>query len=160
MYFIYLLAIISLIISFIINRQKTIKAINIGIKKIKKIAPAFTSILVVISIILSLVPNEMIVKHLGNTDSYFGVLIASILGSITIIPGPISYPLCGILVDEGVSYSVIAAFSSSLMLVGVLTFSVEKAYFGRKFAILRNVVSFIIALLIAFVFSFIKSDLS
>ena len=160
MYFIYFITVFSLLISFLKDPQKTKKAIKIGIKKLWKITPIFLSILVVISIVLSIIPNEVIVKYLGNNNSYFGVFIAAILGSVTIIPGPISYPLSGILVDQGVAYSVIAAFTSSLMLVGVLTFPVEKKYFGRRFAILRNLISFVIALLIAFVFSFIKIDLS
>ena len=160
MYFIYIITAISLLISFITNQQKTKKAIKIGLKKIGKIAPTFISILIVISIILSVVPNKLIIQYLGSNDSYLGVLIASLIGSATIIPGPISYPLSGILVAQGVSYSVIAAFTSSLMLVGVLTFPAEKKYFGMRFALLRNLTSFIIALLIAFVFSFIKMDLS
>jgi len=160
MYFIYILTAITLLISFLKDQQKTKKAIKIGAKKLWKITPIFLSILVVISIVLTFIPNEMIVKYLGNNDSYFGVLMASIIGSATIIPGPISYPLSGILVKQGVSYSVVAAFTSSLMLVGVLTYPAEKAYFGKKFAILRNVFSFFIALIIAFVFSFIKIDLS
>ncbi len=160
MYFIYFLTAVSLLFSFFKDQEKTKKAIKIGMKKLWKITPTFLSILIVISIVLSLVPNEMIIKYLGNNNSYFGVLIATIFGSATIIPGPISYPLSGILVKQGVSYSVIAAFTSSLMLVGVLTFPAEKKYFGKKFALLRNLISFVIALVIAFIFSFIKIDLS
>ena len=84
-----------------------------------------------------------------------GVIIASIIGSVTVMPGPIAYPLCGILLEKGVSYSVIAAFSSSLMLVGFLTFPVEKSYFGKKFTILRNVFSLIIAIILALIFSLV-----
>ncbi len=160
MYFIYIITGISLLISFISSPQKTKKALKIGAKKIGKIAPTFLAILIVISIILSIVPNELIIQYLGKNNSYLGVFIASLIGSTTIIPGPISYPLAGILAKQGVSYSVIAAFTSSLMLVGVLTYPAEKKYFGKQFAILRNLLSFIIALLIAFVFSFIKIDLS
>ena len=159
MHFIYILTIIALILSFIANRQKTKKALIIGAKKLWNITPPFVSILVAVSIILYLIPNNLIVKYLGNADSYLGVIIASIIGSITVMPGPISYPLCRILLDEGFAYSVIVAFSSSLMLVGVLSFPIEKAYFGKKFAILRNVISFIIVLIIAFIFSLVSGSL-
>ncbi|MEA3317155.1 MAG: hypothetical protein U9R54_04295 [Bacteroidota bacterium] len=157
--YIYILTGISVIVSFMVNRKKTKKALIIGAKKIWNIIPPFISILVAVSIVLYLIPNEVIVKYLGSADSCLGVIIASLIGSITVMPGPISYPLCGILVDEGVSYSVIAAFTSSLMLVGVLSFPVEKTYFGKKFAILRNCISFIIALLIALVFSLVEGKL-
>lgn len=159
MNYIYILTIIAVIISFILDRKKTISAFMIGMKKLWKITPPFISILITVSIVLYLIPNDVIIKYLGTDDSFFGVIIASIIGSVTVMPGPISYPLCGILVDEGVSYSVIAAFSSSLMLVGILSFPIEKLYFGKKFAIMRNIISFVIALIIAFIFSLINYKL-
>ncbi|MEA1987466.1 MAG: hypothetical protein U9N76_08265 [Candidatus Marinimicrobia bacterium] len=156
MYSIYILTIVLVILSFAINRQKTKKAFVIGAKKLWHITPPFVSILIGVSIVLYLVPNDVIVKYLGNADSYFGVVIASIIGSATVMPGPIAYPLCGILVQQGVAYSVVAGFSSSLMSVGVITFPMEKAYFGSKFAVLRNLISFVIALIIALVFSLVS----
>ena len=159
MYLLYLITLVATVVSFIINRKKTKKAVITGAKKLWNITPPFISILVAISIILYLVPNDMIVQHLGGSDSYLGVIIASLIGSVTVMPGPIAYPLCGILLDNGISYSVVAAFSSSLMLVGVITFPLEKAYFGTKIAILRNLISFFIALIIAFVFSLVSGRL-
>ncbi len=151
--FLYILTVVAVIISLIANRQKTKKAFIVGSKMLWMITPPFISILVSVSILLHLMPNEMIVDYLGDSNSYFGVVVASIIGSITVIPGPIVYPLCGILLEKGVSYSVIAAFSSSLMMVGVLSFPVERAYFGNKFALLRNIVSLFITLVIALIFS-------
>lgn len=159
MNFLYILTMVAVIISFSANRQKTKKAFLVGAKKLWRITPPFVSILVSVSIVLHLIPNEMIVNCLAGSNSYFGVVIALIIGSITVMPGPIVYPLCGILLDKGVSYSVIAAFSSSLMMVGVLTFPVERAYFGKKFALLRNIISLIIALVISLIFSLVSGKL-
>jgi len=44
---------------------------------------------------------------------------------------------------------VISAFTTTLMMVGILTFPIEKEYFGVKVAFLRNIMSFIIALAVA-----------
>ena len=159
MNFIYFLTIIVTIISFSIDQQKTKKALIIGIKKLWKIAPTFVSILISVSMVLYFIPHNLIVDYLGGSDSYFGVAIALIIGAVTVMPGPIVYPLCGILVEKGVSYSVIAAFSSSLMMVGVLTFPMEQAYFGKKFAILRNLISLVMALIIALIFLFAEGRL-
>jgi len=46
---------------------------------------------------------------------------------------------------------VLAAFTTTLMMVGVLTAPIEKAYFGMRVTILRNVISFFIALIVAVV---------
>ena len=123
------------------------------------ITPPFMSILIMLSIVLYFVPNELIVDYLGDSNSYSGVFIASIIGAITVMPGPIVYPLCGIMVSKGVSYGVIAAFSSSLMMVGIVTFPIEKSYFGFKFTLLRNIISLFIALVIAVVFSLVDGRL-
>lgn len=159
MIFIYILTAIVTIVSFFIDRQKTKKAFIVGAKKLWKITPPFVSVLVSVSIVLYFVPNSLIADYLGGSNSYFGVAIASLIGSVTVMPGPIVYPLCGILVEKGISYSVIAAFSSSLMMVGVLTFPMEQAYFGKKFAILRNLIGLVIALIIALVFSLVEGRL-
>jgi uncharacterized membrane protein YraQ (UPF0718 family) len=44
---------------------------------------------------------------------------------------------------------VLSAFTTTLMMVGILTFPIEKAYFGPKVTILRNVLSFLVALIVA-----------
>ncbi len=159
MNFLYILTGVAVIISLIADRQKTKKAFIVGSKKLWMITPPFVSVLVSVSIVLHLVPHDMIVEYLGGSDSYFGVVVASIIGSIAVMPGPIVYPLCRILLDKGVSYSVIAAFSSSLMMVGILSFPVERAYFGKKFALLRNIVSLFIAFVIALIFSLVSGRL-
>ncbi len=56
------------------------------------------------------------------------------------MPGFIAFPLSGILLSKGVPYMVISAFTTTLMIVGVLSYPVEKAYFGTKVTIMRNVV--------------------
>lgn len=105
--------------------------------------------LIVLSISLFLIPDEVILKYLGEASKIFGVFIASALGSITLMPGFIAFPLCGILLKKGVSYMVLSAFSTTLMMVGILTYPIESSYFGVKVTILRNVISFFVALIIA-----------
>ncbi|MBU2648598.1 permease [bacterium] len=151
MVYLYILTGVLLLVSLIKDRKKTARALKIATKKIYHILPAFLSMLVLVSIILFLVPNSLISYYLGGSGKLVGVIIASVFGSITLMPGFISFPLCGILLQKGVSYTVLSAFSTTLMMVGVITFPVEKAYFGVKVTILRNVMSYFIALVIALV---------
>ena len=65
------------------------------------------------------------------------------------MPGFIAYPLSGVLVERGVMYMVVAGFVTTLMMVGVLTYPVEKEYLGVKATVIRNSVSFVIAAVIA-----------
>ncbi len=149
MYYVYLFTLAVVLISFLKDRNKTYKALKIAWKKFSVILPAFAMMLILVSIILYLVPDSMIVKFLGNNNKTAGTIIASLFGSITLMPGFIAYPLCGILLKKGVSYMVLAAFSTTLMMVGFLTFPIEKVYFGTKVTIMRNLLSFLIALVVA-----------
>jgi len=45
-------------------------------------------------------------------------MVAAVVGSITLIPGFISYPIASVLIREGASYAVVATFMTTLMMVG------------------------------------------
>ena len=144
----YLIAAIALVISFFFNREKTKNALKIGWKKFNKILGTYLKLLIILSFIL-LVSDKMIIKYLGGHIPIIGLLVGLIVGSITMMPGFIAYPLAGILVDKGVDYMVVAAFITTLMLVGVATYPEEKEYFGIKATIWRNAAGFIIAGIVA-----------
>ena len=149
MYYTYAITGLILLISFIINKQKTIKAIKISFIKFKKIFPTFITMLILVSIILFLFPDEVISNYLGNSSKFISVLLASFIGSITLMPGFVAFPLSGILLTKGVPYMVLSAFTTTLMMVGIITFPLEKEYFGIKVTIIRNIISFFIALAVA-----------
>lgn len=148
-YYLYGIAGLALLVSVIANRDKTLKAVRIAVKRFIYILPAFLTMLVLVSIVLFLIPEEAISKYLGDNNKFIGVLLASFFGSITLMPGFIAFPLSGILLQGGVAYTVIAAFITTLMMVGVLTAPVESKYFGVKVTIIRNIASFFIALIVA-----------
>ena len=149
MYYLYIIAGLAVLISFIVNREKTLKALKIAARRFINILPAFLVMLILVSIILFLVPDEVISSYLGINNRLVGVFWASLFGSITLMPGFIAYPLCGILLKKGVPYMVLSAFATTLMMVGVLTYPIEKEYFGVKVTVVRNVISLFIALVVA-----------
>lgn len=134
------------VISFFTDRKKTISGFKLAIKKFIFILIPILLVLVFVSVVLFFISEDMISKILSNGNKYIGVLIASVFGSITMVPGFIAFPLCGILKQNGISYMVISAFTTTLMMVGTLTLPVEKEYFGFKVALLRNIISFFIAI--------------
>jgi uncharacterized membrane protein YraQ (UPF0718 family) len=145
------ITLVLLIVSLIKDRKKTFQALRIALKKFTGIGIALLLIVVLVSLLLYFVPEQTISKYLGNNNKIIGVSIASVIGSITIMPGFIAFPLSGILKQSGVPYMIISAFTTTLMMVGIITFPVERKYFGTKVAILRNVISFIIAIGVSFI---------
>jgi len=149
MYYTYAITGLTLIISLIVNREKTLKAVKIAITKFTKIFPAFLTMLIFVSFILFLFPDEVISNYLRHSSKSISVFLASLFGSITIMPGFIAFPLSGILLTKGVPYMVLSAFTTTLMMVGIITYPIEKEYFGAKVTIIRNIISFFIALTVA-----------
>jgi Predicted permeases len=141
---------LSLFVSFLVNKEKTFQGLKRGWMKFYKTLPSYLMLLILISIVL-LLSEDFIIEYLGQDNIYLGLLFSLGIGSVTMMPGFIAYPLSRILLQRGVPYMVIAGFVTSLMLVGVVTYPLEKSYMGRKATILRNIMSFIVAGLIALV---------
>lgn len=156
---IYIFTGVAVFASLIANRSKTIKAFRVAFQKMLKIAPAFLTMTILISIIQYFVPDETVSHYLGYENKFIGLLIAYALGSISLMPGFIAFPLCGILLEKGVSYMILSGFSSTLMMVGILTFPVEKAYLGAKIAVLRNLIYMAIAIIVTIVTGFCFGEL-
>lgn len=149
LYYLYAGTALAIIVSFIVNREKTVKAVKIAVRKFLNILPAFIKMLIIVSIVLFVVSDRVISNYLGHDNQFYAMLFASIFGSITLMPGFIAFPLCGILLKKGVAYMVLSVFTTTLMMVGILTYPVEKEYFGVKVTIIRNIISFFIAIVIA-----------
>ena len=91
-------------------------------------------------------------RHVGGGDSGFkGMLIAGIIGSITLIPGFIAFPLAKAVLDMGAGIQQVAVFISTLMMVGVVTAPLERQFFSTKVMLLRNGMSFVFAFVVAYV---------
>ena len=139
---------ITIIASLLADRRKTWLGIKTGLKMFFELLPALLNILVLVSIVLYLLPKETLIKWLGHDSGWLGMAVAAMLGSISLIPGFIAFPLGGILLKNGVSYQVLTVFITTLMMVGILTLPLEAKYFGMRVALLRNALSFIGAVLI------------
>jgi len=114
----------------------------------KNVLLPFLSILILVSILLYLIPPNLISQYLGRDSGAWGFSIAALVGSIAMIPGFISYPIAAGLIQQGATYAVVATFMTTLMMVGVVTLPLESKYFGMKVAILRNSLNFVAAIAI------------
>ena len=145
--FIVLSAVLSAV-SFAVDRRKTVAGFKKGWNMFTNVLPPFLNILILVSVLLYIVPPSLITSYLGANSGVVGLSIAALVGSITLIPGFISYPIAAGLVQQGASYAVVATFMTTLMMVGVVTLPLEIRYFGRTVAIARNVLNFVAAVII------------
>jgi uncharacterized membrane protein YraQ (UPF0718 family) len=148
---VYVLAITLLILSFYKDKKKTKIALKKAWKSFENMLPQFLSILIIIGVMLSVLTPETISKLIGEQSGSIGVIAASLIGSITLLPAFVAFPLAEALLRNGAGIMQIAAFVSTLMMVGVITIPIESSYFGRKAAILRNSLAFIYSFIVALV---------
>ena len=94
-------------------------------------------------------PNIKEKSVLGQSDQFISTIVSAVVGSITLIPAFVAFPLVGSFVDIGAGIVPAVAFLTTLTMVGVVTFPLEKQEFGLKFAVTRNTLSFLFAVMIA-----------
>ncbi len=141
----------ALLLSAIKDRKKTRMALRKGWMAFARILPQFVAIILLVGIMIALLRPQVLTQLLGSESGWFGVMLASVVGSVTLIPGFIAFPTAALLLRSGAGLTQIAAFVATLMMVGVVTFPVEVSYFGVRATVTRNVAAFVFALLVALV---------
>jgi len=141
-------ALVLSLLSFLMDRQKTVAGFKRGWQMFRGLLLPFLNILILVSIFLYLIPPSLINQYLGAGSGILGFLIAALVGSVTLIPAFISYPIAAGLLQQGASYAVVATFMTTLMMVGVVTLPLEIKYLGRRVAITRNALNFVAAVII------------
>lgn len=145
----YILAIILTIVSFIKDKKKTNMALKKAWKAFENILPQFLAIVIFIGIMLAVLDPKTISMLIGENSGVLGMIITAVIGSITLIPAFIAFPLVSALYNNGAGIMQVAVFVSTLMMVGIATMPLEIKYFGKKAAIIRNLLAFMMSFVIA-----------
>lgn len=147
----YVFTLILLLLSFVKSRKKTITALKKAWKSFENILPLFLSIVLIIGIMLAILSPQIISKILGKQSGWTGIIFAAIIGSCTVIPGFVTFPLASELLKSGAGLIQIIVFISTSMMVGVITIPIEIRYLGKKVTYLRNLLALTFSFAIAFV---------
>ncbi|GAA0179511.1 permease [Clostridium sediminicola] len=133
------------------DKKKTLNSIKMARSMMGNMVGEIVGILFLIGIMLTFVPPETIKTVLGQSNVFISTIVSALVGSVTLIPAFVAFPLVGSFVDIGASIVPAVAFLTTLTMVGVVTFPLEKKEFGLKFTLVRNGLSFIFAVIIALV---------
>lgn len=140
-----------LLISFLKDKKKTRMALKKAWKAFENILPEFLVVIMLVGVMLAVVNNDVISKVIGADSGWVGVLLAALIGAITLIPGFIAFPTAALLLKGGAGIMQIAALISTLMMVGIVTMPVEMKYFGKKLTFYRNGLAFLFSFLVAYI---------
>ncbi len=142
---------VFLLISLIKDKGKTKKALKMALGMGRGMVVSILSIIFAIGLILTILPPQEIARFVSEQSVLVATVVAALFGTITLVPAFIAFPLVGTLVGAGVSVVPAVAFLTTLTMVGVVTFPLEKKEFGIKFTAVRNGLSFVFAIAIALV---------
>ncbi len=149
-YILYGLAIALFIISYIKDKSKTKIALKKAFKSFENIMPQFLAIIIIVGIVLSILDTNTISKLIGSESGFLGVFLSSAVGSIVLMPTFVAFSTADSLLKSGAGYAQVAALVSTLTLVGVMTFTLESQYIGKKAAFYRNFIAFLFSFIVAF----------
>ena len=146
-----LFAFSCLFISFLKNKEKTKQSLRIAMKSFFHILPMVFIIITFIGLLLGFVPKSQISRFIGEQAGFLGVFIVALLGAVLHVPSLISFPLAASLIESGASIASVAVFITSLTMIGMVTLPLEIKILGKNIALLRNGISFGIAIIIALI---------
>lgn len=155
----YMITAVAFVISACKSPAKTRQALAVAWRRFLKVAPAFIQIVCMVSVVLYLVPNELIGSCLGAENRWAALSMGAVLGSVVILPGFIAFPLAAKLLHMGAAYMVLSAFTTTVMMVGLVTIPLERTYFGLKVTLLRNAIGLLIALAVALATGWVFGEL-
>jgi uncharacterized membrane protein YraQ (UPF0718 family) len=137
--------------SFLKNRVKTQYALAFSWKLLRGMTLPVLLTVWAIGLLLAFLSPNVIARTVGSESGAWGVLAAAVIGSIALIQAFIAFPLAGAILQQGASIGAVAAFVTTLVMVGTLTAPLEAKFFGWRFTLWRNGLGFVFALAIAFI---------
>jgi len=124
-------------------KQSFLKAI----RNFKMMIPILVGVLLLANLLNNLLQKYYDVLFTGNYLK--DTLVGALAGSFSFGMALTSYVVGGEFLQKGVSLLAVTAFIMTWTTVGVIMLPLEAKFLGRKFAIWRNILNFIFAIVIS-----------
>lgn len=131
------------------NKERLASSITMSLRAIGSALPIVAAMLLLTSLAIQLFPAETVAAWFGK-QPFADVLIGAGVGSIAAGNPLASYLLGGELLAGGVSLLAVTALIVSWVTVGIVQLPAEMLLIGKRFAIVRNLAGFILAIAVAF----------
>jgi len=130
------------------DKEKTKKAILGAAKSLYRALPILLGVILLISLISATIPEGKLIS-IFSKNVWSNTVIAAGLGSVFAGNPVNSYVLGGEFLSLGISLIAITAFLIAWVTVGIIQLPAEIMMLGKRFAITRNLLSFVFSILIA-----------
>jgi len=112
--------------------------------------PMILGTILLVSLITTLIPKSFYTS-IFTKNPFLDSLIGSTVGSISAGHPITSYIFAGELLSQGIGLITVTAFIVTWVTVGLIQLPAESAILGKKFAILRNITAFFLAIVVAII---------
>jgi len=133
-----------------VNIKSSKQAIIKAAKGLWKAFPMILGTILLVSLISTLI-SKSFYTTVFSKNLFLDPIIGSLVGSISAGNPITSYIFGGELLTQGVSLLAVTAFLVSWVTVGLIQLPAESAILGKKFALLRNITAFILAIIVAII---------
>ena len=119
-----------------------------AIKSFVTTLPILFGVILLIGLFKTYVPSKAI-SSVFTGELFRDTFLGSAVGSISAGNPITSYIIGGELLKEGISLFAITAFITAWVTVGIIQLPAEASILGKRFALARNVLSFIFSIIVA-----------
>lgn len=130
------------------NKPQLVSIFTKTLQTFVNILPIVIGMVLLTGLITVFIPTDQLVSRFGNS-SVLDALAGATIGSISAGHPVTSYVLGGELLADGVSLIAVTALLVSWVTVGSIQLPAEAVTLGKRFAIYRNLMSYLFAIMIA-----------
>ena len=135
-----------------------VKAFDISLFSFKQMALVIPPIFILLGLLDVWVPRETMVKYMGEGSGLTGILLAILIGSAAAGPLYGAFPVAGVFMKKGVSFSNIMIFVGAWSTTKIPMLLFEASAFGAKFAVTRLLIDIPGIVLIGYILNKMTSD--
>ena len=117
-------------------------------RSILNMLPMMFGILLIISLLNTAIPKSAYTAVFSG-NLYLDPVIGGAFGSVLVGNPVTSYIIGGEMLAQGTSLVAVTAFIVAWVSVGMVSLPVEASMLGKRFAVLRNLLSFVFSIIVA-----------
>lgn len=139
------------IVVLVVKKEVGFEAVKISLSLLKEMLIVLPPVMVISALLMTWVPNPVIIKTLGNASGIKGMFFAFLAGALTAGPIYAAFPVCKTLRSKGASIRNVALMLSTWAIIKIPLVLIETHFLGAKFALIRYALSVPAVFLIAFI---------
>ncbi|RLG12873.1 MAG: hypothetical protein DRN71_05635 [Candidatus Nanohalarchaeota archaeon] len=142
------IVLVVFLVCYFTDKDKSVHALRLSVRSFERIGPVFVVVILFLVFVQGLFSGDAVFAYVSGVSGLWGYLVAAFVGAIVHVPLFITFPVSGQLLALGVNPGYIAVLITSLVMVHTFSMPIEIKELGLKFALLRNFLCLVFAIVI------------